>query len=407
MFDPEVDTDIFGGFPTVPDKLIDQVTKHHSELRRIVLESKPMRGGRFRAVHTIELELGADGGPEYDPMRIATHAMRVAEAHAEESGDRQKYRAKLFREDGKRPTVQFTAGGDESDPADPSDINEQELGIFTILIDRLQSLLQIQNNHIEAQNTRILAQSEKQSSTVDPLLATIETLVQHYHMGLNMQANALGILNDTARVEKEVEVKSERDKALIAMLGAAMPKFFEQMGKYAGAKMEEKMRGAASQAHTTPPPEDVVDVTATETVTVNRPVNLQMGVPQQTPEQSAEQAVQEALQQMDDETRKKMEEAPLMTFAHTLRETVSAEQWLRIASEMTKRQMQAMDAAFRSNDDEETMNGILKLEKVLTAAPAVAITMTTILDKEQMGAIQQLLKTAQAAKKSLDAADKK
>jgi len=357
QFDPTEDD------PPVPDKLLDRTLKYMSSLVRVDVERK--RGANsWKKINGFKLDSRNNGEPADDAEEVAGMIVMIAASHVEETGDEGSYRAKYHvtgrtgKVDRKTFAFRMTADSDEPE-AIMDDLEKQE--VLAVAFDRAIALIEIQNRHIDVQNARILEQAQVQSGQTAPLLATIETLVNKYHEGLNMQATALQALFDNERSLKVEETKAERDKALIDILALAAPKAFDQFGEYVKGRTQS---GGSTKAKTDTTAE-TVEVEATETIPTD---------PKAPEGEPAQEMVLEN---------------PLTVFAHAFRESIHSQQWMDLSESLTKPQMKALKEATTQEEDDATAEGIMVFKECLK--PTQFLRLQRILDEQQQKMIGRLL----------------
>lgn len=373
-FDPTEDD------PPVPDKLLDRTLKYLGALVRVDVERK--RGSNsWKKVNGFKLSARANGETADNAEEVAGMIVMIAASHVEETGDEGSYRAKYHvtgrggKVDRKTFAFKMTADSDEPE-AIMDDLEKQE--VLAVAFDRAIALIEIQNRHIDVQNARILEQAQVQSGQTAPLLATIETLVNKYHEGLNMQATALQALFDNERTLKVEETKAERDKALIDILALAAPKAFDQFGEYVKGRAQS---GGPAQAKTDAKAE-TVDAEATETIRSDP----------KPPANGAAQPEEELIL-----------ENPLTVFAHAFRESIQSEQWMELSDGLTKPQMKALKSATTREDDDSTAEGIMLFKESLK--PTQYLRLQRILDEQQQKMIGRLLELIEQYEPEGDPAD--
>lgn len=188
----------------LPDRLVDRTEKFWKGLKRVIVEKKV--GKSWKKVNGFATSTDVKGESPDQPDHIATMIVAIAAFDVEESGEEATYRARFIREvNGKEDKKTFSFkqgfGGEGSDVMDPGDTDMASM--IGIVLNAQNSFITIQNGHIENQNERILQLSNASTKQIEQLLRTNETLVEKYHQGLAMQANALTLMLD---VERNLEV---------------------------------------------------------------------------------------------------------------------------------------------------------------------------------------------------------
>lgn len=368
-FDPTDDD------PPVPDKLLDRALKYLPTLMRVDVERK--RGtNSWKKVNGLKIDQSVSGEPKDSAEDVSAMIVMIALSHVEESGEDGQYRAKfhIASKGGKvqRKCFAFRLSVDDDEPQPVMDELEQQ-EVLAVAFDRAIALIEIQNRHIDQQNTRILEQAQVQSGQTAPLLATIETLVNKYHEGLNMQATALQALFDNEKNLKVEEGKIERDKALLDILAVAAPKAFEQFGNYLSGRTPPKTLPEAAES----PAEDenaTTDQPSKPTVIQTRP--------RPQPKPNAEGAAEPPQEE-------RTLEHPLTVFAHAFRESIASDQWMQLSEALSKPQMKMLRVATTAEEDDATAEGIIQFKEGLK--PTQYLRLQRILDEQQVAMITRLI----------------
>lgn len=372
-FDP-IETD-----PAVPDKLLERCLKYLHQVVRVDVERKRGKNS-WNKINGYAVSRNAKGECEASGEEVAAMIIMIAQADQDERGTNETYRAKFHIETkgGKldRKVFAFSINAEDGEATATLD-NVEEKEALVVAFDRVIALVDTLKTHIEAQNTQILESSRSNSSQIGPLLATIETLVEKYHEGLSMQANALQTLFDVERGMKAEEFKAQRDQALIGMLTAAVPRAFDQFGAYLRKKFSlgdtpQEAEGAAQKPEATP----------------GKPAPA--GPASQAPpgQPTAEPAASEP--KMTEEEERAMKEKPLTVFAHAFREGITSEQWIKLSQALSKPQLKKFSDALTAETDDATAEGILQFRKSMPTTRMLSL--AQILSEEQMQMIMELLK---------------
>jgi hypothetical protein len=370
-FDPTDDD------PPVPDKLLDRSLKYLPTLVRVDVERK--RGtNSWKKVNGFKCDQSPSGEPKDSAEDVSTMIVMVALSHVEETGEDGQYRAKFHvtLKGGKvqRKTFAFRLSADDDEPQPVmDDLEHQE--VLAVAFDRAIALIEIQNRHIDVQNQRILEQAQVQSGQTAPLLATIETLVNKYHEGLNMQATALQALFDNEKNLKVEEGKIERDKALLDILAVAAPKAFEQFGNYLQGRAPTKAlpEGDKSSTEAESQSESESDQPAKATVIQTQP----------RPQPKA------AAQDQSEPQEPPHLENPLTVFAHAFRESIASDQWMQLSEALSKNQMKLLRTATTAEEDDVTAEGIMVFRDALK--PTQYLRLQRVLDEQQQAMIARLI----------------
>lgn len=369
-FDPTDDD------PPVPDKLLDRALKYMPTLVRVDVERK--RGtNSWKKVNGFKTDLAVNGEPKDSAEDVSAMIVMIALSHVEETGEAGQYRAKFHVTTKgnkiQRKTFAFRLSADDDEP-EPimDDLEHQE--VLAVAFDRAIALIEIQNRHIDTQNMRILEQAQVQSGQTAPLLATIETLVNKYHEGLNMQATALQALFDNERNMKVEEGKIERDKALLDILAVAAPKAFEQFGDYMKGRTPAKALPKGDESSAEAEKKKDADQPTQSTV-------IQM--PKKTPPKPAE------TEPAKEEEKEVILENPLTVFAHAFRESIQSDQWMQLSEALTKEQMKLLRTATTAEVDDNTAEGIIQFKEALK--PTQYLRLQRVLEEPQQQMIARLI----------------
>lgn len=358
-FEPTADE-----FP-LPDRLLDRTEKLWKGLKRVVVEKKV--GKSWKKVNGFATSIGIKDEPDDQPEHVATMIVAIAAYDVEDAGEEGTYRARFIREiNGKedKKTFSFKQGfGTESgDVLDPGDTDMATM--IGIVLNAQNQFIGIQNQHIENQNARILELSNASTKQIEQLLRTNETLVEKYHQGLAMQANALTLMLD---VERNLEADKQRGKnteKLLDILKVAAPVAFTQFGQYIKAK-----------AGVAPDEDDEDDEDESESTTK-----------ESTSSNDEESTLTEDQRKLQENLRKR----PLTTFAHAFRDSITTEQWFDLAQVLTKKQVAALKRACYAEKDEDTAEGILEFRALLLKNAAKLTELGTVLNEQQMQMIMRL-----------------
>lgn len=362
-FEPTADE-----FP-LPEHLEQRVEKFWKGLKRVVIKKK-VKKASWKKVNGFATSVGIKDEPDDQPEHVATMIVAIAAYDVEDSGEEGTYRAHFHREiSGKEEEKTFSFkqkfGGDSEDVLDPSDADMATM-IGTVLNAQI-AFIGIQNSHVEAQNQRILDLSNASTKQIEQLLRTNETLVEKYHQGLAMQANALTLMLDVERnLEKDKQAGKNTEK-LLDILKAAAPVAFTQFGQYLKAKAgvtndDEDDEGNEDETEEGKPDEnDTSSNSESTTLTADQ-------------------------RKLQENLRKR----PLTTFAHAFRDSITTEQWFDLTQVLTKKQAAALKQACYAEKDEETAEHIMEFRALLLKNAAKLAELGTVLNEQQMQMIMRL-----------------
>ncbi len=368
-FDPTADE-----FP-LPDRLVDRTEKLWKGLKRVIVEKKV--GKSWKKVNGFATSTDGKGESPDQPDHIATMIVAIAAYDVEDCGEEGTYRARFVRdiqgkEDKKTFSFKQGFGGEGSDVLDPSDTDMASM--IGIVLNAQNQFITIQNGHIENQNERILQLSNASTKQIEQLLRTNETLVEKYHQGLAMQANALTLMLD---VERNLEVDKQKGKnteKLLDILKAAAPVAFTQLGSYMKAK---------AGIETDDEDEDDDDEK------------------EDSASESGDADDKETLSKEQRKLKQNLATRPITTFAHAFRDSITTEQWFDLAQVLTKKQVAALKRACYAENDEDTAEGILAFRAPLLKNPAKLAELGTVLSEQQTQMLLRLNeKAAEAEEKN-------
>ena len=394
--------------PALPDKFLDRVSKLLSQnCTKIDVEKRVGKKG-WSQVNVITPTHDAGGNMLDDGYSIAVALYHAAEFDAEETGyETESYRGKFWVQDENGDTTRrvasFRVNAETREAIAQNNDDNDELSLLGHVLGEFRGLLQIQTAHIENQNARILQMSQDAHASTKPLLSLVETLVSHYHTGLNMQSSALQTIYDIERAGAVEQARESRNAKLLEILMLAAPKALEQFGAFAGNQVASG-RGQAPQALPTAHAAGIARVRSASGGSVlgtqqaqqmpagvqaaaaggADPGNGQASVQQLTPEQQAQQ-----------EMRRRIEEAPLTTVAHNFRDSLSSIQWLDAAQALTRKQLAALKSACTGTDEISTADGVRELKDQILGAPKVMASLGEILDETQLKMVMALVQLLQ------------
>lgn len=383
LFDP-VDTD-----PSIPDNLIERTLQYLPDLMRVDVERK--RGSKsWKKINGFKLGADAAGDSSDTAESISATIIMIAQHDHEQEGDTLHYRAKYHVRDKKGQikrkhfSFKLTEDGDDVEPT-MDRLEEQE--VLAVAFDRAIQLVEVQNRHIDSLNNQMLSQAQTQAGQTAPLLQTIETLINKYHEGLNMQATALQAIAEMERSTAESERKAERDKALLDILAVAAPKAFEQFGAWLAKKQggdvpegssengdgsEKEAPSAATGPPRSGPIQNPKAASGAPQPKLDFSALVRRSQPEETPVPTSE-----------------VDEKPLTLFAHAFRDTIESEQWMDLTDVLTKQEMKLLKDALSAEDDDATAEGIMAFKEALR--PTKYLRLNRILDAEQREQIMKLL----------------
>lgn len=371
-FEPTADE-----FP-LPDRLQDRTEKLWKGLKRVVVEKKV--GKSWKKVNGFSTDIGIQGEPDDQPEHVATMIVAIAAYDVEDTGEEGTYRARFIREiNGKedKKTFSFKQGfGTESgDVIDPGDADMATM--LGMVLNAQNAFIAIQNSHVENQNARILELSNASTKQIEQLLRTNETLVEKYHQGLAMQANALTLMLD---VERNLEADKQRGKnteKLLDILKTAAPIAFTQFGSYLKAK-------AGIEISEDDDEDEDEDGEAKG-------------------DSASSSGDGEAISDDKRKLQENLRTRPLTTFAHAFRDSIATEQWFDLAQVLTKKQTGALKKACYAEKDEDTAEGILEFRTLLLKNAAKLGELGTVLNEQQMQMIIRLNEKAEEYEKAIEA----
>ncbi len=352
----------------LPDKLLASTMQHLAGLKRVDIERKQGKNS-WHKVNGFTVEHDTLGKAKDPPERISTMIVAVAMTDVETNGADGVYRAKYWKdEDGeeKRRTFSFKQrlGEDGVEAVHNPEDEGDALMLFGQAMSQVLAFVQIQNAHVENQNARILSQSEMATSQIKQLLDTHETLINKYHEGLTMQANALTLMLDVERNLESDKQKGKNTEKLLGMMDKALPAALTQFSKYISKtgggededEDEEEDGGEDNSA---------VDTGGGKVVQLK-----------QDPEKAA--------------LEKQMKEKPLTTFAHAFKDSLSSDQLMDLTDALTKKQSRAFREATSKETDDSTADAILKFRDAMFKTPAVLGKVQEILSEKQFQMIMRL-----------------
>ena len=360
-FDPTADE-----FP-LPDRLLDRTEKLWKGLKRVVVEKKV--GKSWKKVNGFATTLGVQGEPDDQPEHVATMIVAIAAFDVEDAGEEGTYRARFIREvNGKEDKKTFSFkqgfGTDSEGVLDPADSDMATM--IGMVLNAQNQFISIQNSHIENQNARILELSNASTKQIEQLLRTNETLVEKYHQGLAMQANALTLMLDVERNLEADKQKGRNTDKLLDILKAAAPVAFTQFGAYLKAKA-----GVTADDEDEDEDEDSADTSSGES-------------------SSDESSDGDDLTDDQRKLKENLRKRPLTTFAHAFRDSITTEQWFDLAQVLTKKQTQSLKKACYADKDEDTAEGILVFRASLLKNAAKLTELGEVLNEQQMQMIMRL-----------------
>lgn len=366
-FDPSADE------YALPDKLLERIEALWKGLKKVVVDKKVKKS--WKKVNGFDVHIGGKGQADDDPEEVATMIVAMAATDVEDEGEEGTYRARFVRDvngkEDRSKSFTFKQGfGDASegvfDASDPSAMH-----MMGMAWNQQVNLVSVLTQHNENLVNRVLEQSTSSTKQIEQLLKTNETLVQQYHQGLAMQANALSQIMDVEANREEAKQRGANTKALLDMMKMALPAALTQFGKYMRAKAGDEVED-----------DDEEDEESTE-----------------DEEGGDGDSSADGEDEGDDakaELQKKLRTKPLTTFAHAFKDSLSTDQLLALSQALTKSQMRALIGATDKDNDEDTAEGILKLYEAILKKPEKLADLQEILSEQQVQMVLRLSEKAQA-----------
>lgn len=365
LFEPTTDN------PAIPDKLLRKLTEHHQHVRRIEIARQRGKTQSWEAINTLRLIEQAGGGISETPEEIAKVCMQIAIAHAEEKNEPGNYRAQIHvvgkggKAERPRQSVFFVSPNDDEAPIGLETLEESDQRINAVL-ERALGLVQILTDANASMQQRMTEMASMSTATSAPLVQVVETMLAKYNEGLDMTARAMSMIFDHNTAKAEAEYKAERDKELIGLLTAVLPKAVERYLEHMKRKEE-----ASDESEAKPEPKktnaEKRNVAVAEIVT--RPAKPKETNDTPDPPMSDDNLIAQSTK--------------------SFRDSIGSEQWIKITMALTKRQIQAFDDLTSSDDDDETLESIEKFRNMLK--PKDIASLTSILDQDQIGMVLQLI----------------
>ena len=366
---------------SIPDKLLERTIKFHGmNLQRVDVERK---GGKtsWNKINGFTVAQGVDRTPKDDPEKITRMIVAISMADVEEEGADGVYRGKFYivekNGEQKRKHCSFRqrlGGDDDTEPVNDYDEEDQQTSVHIMasVFNQALALINIQNSQIERQNDRIIESSKMSTAQIQQLLHTNETLVEKYHEGLTMQANALTLMLDVERNMESEKQRGQNAAKLIGLMEMALPAALTQFATYVNNQKKDAKAD-----------EDDEDEDDNEE---------KSGAAQSTDEPDPEIAAME----------KKIKETPLTAFSHAFMDSLNQQQLLDLADALTKKQMKLLRDATSKETDDDTAAEILKLRDSLMKAPQTFGRLQEILSAKQVQMVMRLIQIAGEAKTSTD-----
>lgn len=368
---------------SIPDKLLERTIKFHGmKLQRVDVERKVGKTS-WNKINGFTISQGVDQTPKDDAEKITRMIVAIAMAHVDEEGADGVYRGKYYvveRGEPKRKHCSFRQrlGDEDSEPMRDGEFDEDETQrssqVMASVFNQALMLINIQNAQIERQNDRILEASRMSTAQIQQLLSTHETLIEKYHEGLTMQANALTLMLDVERNMESEKQRGQNASKLIGLMEMALPTAITQFAKYAAQKKK-----------------DGDDEDEDETDEAENDNGEASGSESKEKEPEEKDLEREAME-------KKIKEAPITTFAHAFMDSMSQQQLLDLAETLTKKQMGLLRSATSKETDPETAEAIIELQNALMKSPQTFLSLKNILSDKQVQMVMRLIQIAGEAK---------
>lgn len=370
-FEPVSDT------VSIPDKLLEKTIAYcEMKLRRVDVERKTGKSS-WNKVNGFKLGQDVSGNTKDEPEKIASMIVGIAMAAVEDEGDDGVFRAKFYvTEDNGREARkhcsfrQLLNDDNDTEPMRDFDAVEDPQAVMNAAFNQALSLISIQTQHIENQNHKLLEASTMSTTQIQQLLSTHETLINKYHEGLTMQANALTLMLDVERNMEAEKQKGANAAKLIGLMEMALPAAMTQLAVY----MRDRNAQQSEEA-----PEDDEDHDDEDD-------NEETSAGTQAQPDPERQAME-----------RKIKEKPLTTFAHAFKDSLTAEQLMDLSAAVTKKQMTLLKTATSQETDPETADAIVKLRDSLMKSPQTFGKLQEILSDKQVQMVMRLMQMAAQA----------
>lgn len=366
---------------SIPDKLLERTIKFHGmHLQRVDVERKSGKTS-WNKINGFTVAQGVDRSPKDDPEKITRMIVAIAMADVEEEGADGVYRGKFYvsekNGEAKRKHCSFRqrlGGDDDTEPVRDYDEDDEQtsLQVMSSVFHQSLALINIQNAQIERQNDRIIESSRMSTAQIQQLLSTHETLIEKYHEGLTMQANALTLMLDVERNMESEKQRGQNAAKLIGLMEMALPAAITQFALYAKAQAK---KADGEEDDEEDDEEDSDNETKAETKAEAT-----------DPERAA--------------MEKKIKESPITTFAHAFMDSLGQQQLLDLADALTKKQMKLLREATSQENDPDTAEAIIQLQGSLMKSPQTFGRLQEILSAKQVQMVMRLIQIAGESKRN-------